>query len=112
MNNPGLPETELPELPAEPTALPEREAAELVAAAEPVAEEPAAPLEEAPAPLPVPGLDDSSLYIHRELSHREPCRGQALRPWSTRQASIGHGGIRYGNSGTGLLLLLPSHTQE
>ena len=68
MNNPGLPETELPELPAEPTALPEREAAELVAAAEPVAEEPAAPLEEAPAPLPVPGLDDSSLYIHRELS--------------------------------------------
>ncbi|MEO4048448.1 polyphosphate kinase 1 [Pseudomonas sp. CAU 1711] len=34
--------------------------------AEPVAE--AAPAAEPPAPAPIPGLDDSSLYIHRELS--------------------------------------------
>ena len=67
MNNPGLPETELPELPAAPIALSESEAPD-VAPVAPLAEAPAAPLEEAPAALPVPGLDDSSLYIHRELS--------------------------------------------
>ncbi len=66
MNNPGLPENQLPELELLASALPETtettDAA--VAADEPVGLE--APASE-PA-LPVPGLDDSSLYIHRELS--------------------------------------------
>ncbi|HEY6610630.1 MAG TPA: RNA degradosome polyphosphate kinase, partial [Pseudomonas sp.] len=63
MNNPGLIDSELPDLPVAPAQLPEAEQPALpdgpdAALAEEVVELPA----------PVPGLDDSSLYIHRELS--------------------------------------------
>jgi len=61
MNNPGLIDSELPEQPAAPALLPEAEQPALPAMAEAVEEV-------GEAPTPVPGLDDSSLYIHRELS--------------------------------------------
>ncbi|MCM2318733.1 MAG: polyphosphate kinase 1 [Pseudomonas sp.] len=65
MNNPGLIDSELPEQPVAPALLPEAEAPALPAMAEPQAE---AVEDVVEAPAPIPGLDDSSLYIHRELS--------------------------------------------
>lgn len=65
MNNPGLIDSELPEQPVATALLPEAEASALPAMAEP---QPEAVEEAVEAPAPVPGLDDSSLYIHRELS--------------------------------------------
>ncbi len=65
MNNPGLIDSELPEQPVATALLPEAEAPALPAMAEP---QPEAVEEAVEAPAPVPGLDDSSLYIHRELS--------------------------------------------
>ncbi|HYQ37812.1 MAG TPA: polyphosphate kinase 1 [Pseudomonas sp.] len=63
MNNPGHIDNELPELPAAPGLLADNDEA-APAAAEP----PVTVVEAAEPPAPVPGLDDSSLYIHRELS--------------------------------------------
>ncbi|HEY8330535.1 MAG TPA: polyphosphate kinase 1 [Pseudomonas sp.] len=65
MNNPGLIDNELPEQPAALAPLPDAEEAAQLAVTEPLAG-----MEEEAGELlaPVPGLDDSSLYIHRELS--------------------------------------------
>ncbi|MCC6075002.1 polyphosphate kinase 1 [Pseudomonas sp. GCM10022188] len=64
MNNPGLPENQLPELSEAASVL-----VEPLAEAEPAVEPPSVPETVVVEPaLPVPGLDDSSLYIHRELS--------------------------------------------
>ena len=65
MNNPGHIDSELPEQPVAPALLPEAEEPALPAMAEAQSE---AAEEAVEAPVPVPGLDDSSLYIHRELS--------------------------------------------
>ncbi|SEJ68481.1 polyphosphate kinase [Pseudomonas linyingensis] len=65
MNNPGLIDSELPEQPVAPALLPEAEAPALPSMAEPQVE---AVEDVVEAPAPIPGLDDSSLYIHRELS--------------------------------------------
>lgn len=64
MNNPGLPENQLPELSEVASVL-----VETPVDAEPAVEAPSVPETVTVEPaLPVPGLDDSSLYIHRELS--------------------------------------------
>ncbi|WP_455232650.1 polyphosphate kinase 1 [Geopseudomonas aromaticivorans] len=65
MNNPGHIDNELPEQPAALAPLPDAEEAAQLAVTEPLAG-----MEEEAGELlaPVPGLDDSSLYIHRELS--------------------------------------------
>ncbi|MCM2330975.1 polyphosphate kinase [Geopseudomonas sagittaria] len=65
MNNPGLIDSELPEQPVAPALLAEADEAALPVSAE---AQPEAAAESVEAPAPVPGLDDSSLYIHRELS--------------------------------------------
>jgi len=67
MNNPGHIENELPELPATPAQLPDAEEAALPAATAPLAED-EAEAEAGESQASAPGLDDSSLYIHRELS--------------------------------------------
>ena len=65
MNNPGHIDNELPEQPVAIAPLPDAEEAAQLAVTEPLAGMDA---EAGELLAPVPGLDDSSLYIHRELS--------------------------------------------